>query len=117
MSGERGFPVKNLQVNNFMNSSFPYSQYEKTQNCISELPPSSDPPISKKKIFIPFSRKTQKSRRLQNEVKIIEVAKKKRKITKKEIKNMIDRNIQWKKKKETKLYHQKIKREIEEKQQ
>lgn len=100
-----------------MGSSFPYSNYKQITDLSSELPVRPEPIAKKKKTSIPYSSKTQKSRRIQQELKIVETIKKKRKITKKEIKQMIDRNVQWKKNREAKLYHQKVELEMQAKQQ
>ena len=64
-----------------------------------------------------FSTKTQKARRIEQQLRAIEVEGKKRKITKKEIKRLVERGNQWKKRKEKKIYDKKIQMEKKEKEQ
>ena len=60
--------------------------------------------------------RTQKARRIEEQLKVVEKSRKKRKITKKQVKKLIDRNVRWKKQIDAKIYTQKLERELEEKQ-
>lgn len=123
-------PIQNLQVNNYVTSGFQQDLFGDTfmlQNLDAPVT-SAGSLLSKpagvaigarnkpKRSEIPFSTHTQKARRIEQQMKAVEVTKKKRKITKKQIKKLVDRNLQWKKQKDARIYDQKVKLELKEKQ-
>lgn len=59
--------------------------------------------------------RTQKTRRLEMQLKAVEKVSNKRKVNKKQIQKMIDRNVNWKKQKDAKIYTQKLERDYREK--
>jgi len=130
-TAQSSLPIHHLQENNFMSNSLPQPkmindsywpnskqnshQYNNSKGAISHV--SSANSTRKTKVRIPFSQRTQKARRIEQELKIVEVSKKKRKISKKEITSMLDRTVKWKKKKEARIHEQKVKQELSEQQQ